>query len=206
MYCLAIMLLAYVASARPLGHRPRFNGLRSAAPGGAGDGGSSEVGVFLLSDPFLSPLSSVLPRPQPRIAYYESSTDAPAIPIQSSTASYRFEGDEAGEDEGNGGSPRPSPGVRADSDERLSLDGTSSPLPDVASVRGGGGDHPTSPGGGALGGQAPFPTLSRLGAGDGGSGGLTSKDALSSGNGTGPPTIEGRGSSAGGGPADVLVS
>ena len=117
MYCFAYMLLAYVASARPLGHRPGFNGFGAAAPGGAGDGGSSEVGVFLFPDPFLSPLSSVLPRPEPRIAYYEPSSDAAAVPIQSSTAAVRFEGDEAGEDEGHDRSPRPSPGVRANSTE-----------------------------------------------------------------------------------------
>ena len=121
MYYIILVLLAHGASTGSTGYRSGPNGFSAASPGGSGDGGSSAVGIFLFPDPFLSPLSSVLPRPEPRIAYYESSSDAAAVPVQSSTAAVRFEGDEAGEDEGHDGSPRPSPGVRADSSTRLPL-------------------------------------------------------------------------------------
>ena len=205
MYWLIYMLLAHGASARTAGYSARPNGLGPAAPGGAGNGGGSEGGVLLLLDPFFSPLSSLLPRPQRRIAYYESSTDAPAVYLQSSPAPEGFEGDEAGENAGDDGSLRPSPGVGANPDARLPPGGTSSPLPAVATIRGGGGDYPEDAGGGggggALGGQAPFPSLPGLGAGDSGSSELSPGDALPTGNSTGPSAVEGRGSLA-----DVLVS
>ena len=215
MYWLICMLLAHGASARTAGHSARPNGLGPAALGGAGNGGGSEGGVLLLPEPVFSPLSSLLPRSRRRIAYYEPPADAPAISVQPSPAPERLKGNAAGEDAGDDGSPRSPPGVGADSDARLPPGGvTSSPLPDVTTVHGGGGNHPGNVdgggGGGAHGGQAPVPTLPGFGTGDGGSHGHASEDAqppgaagdaLPPGDDAGSTALEGSGSSA-----NVLVS
>ena len=100
MYWAIYLLLAHGATARTIGHGPGPHGLGPASPGGAGDGGGSEVGVLLLPDPFFSSLPSLLPRPQPRITYFEPATDAPAVPVQSSSAPEGLKGDEASADSG----------------------------------------------------------------------------------------------------------
>ena len=212
MYRAIYLLLAHGAAARPIGHGTGSHGLGPASEGGAGVGGGPEVGVLLLPDPVFSSLPPLLPRPRPRIAYFEPTTDAPAVLVQPSPAPEGLESNEAGADSWDDGSPRPSLGVGANSAAGFSPNGTSSSLPAITTVRGGGGGYPedagtASGGGGALGdggapgGQAPFPSLPELRFGDGGPDGLAPKDALPSGNGTGSPAIERLGSTP-----NVLVS
>ena len=215
MYWVVLFLHAYGASASSPGHGAGSHGFSPEASGGTGTGGSSEGRVFLLPDPVLSSLPALLPRSRRRISYYEPPADVPTVPIQPPTTTERPAGDEVGENAGDDGSSGSPPGLGTDPVAQLPPDDvTSSPFPDVTTIRGGGGTYPGNVdgggGGGAREGQFPVPTVPGFGTDNGGTHGNASADAqppgaagdsLPPGDDAGTAALEGSRSSA-----DVLVS